>query len=67
MTATAPDTDRLRELEADTRQAWMAYSERLRQLTGEEYERAESESWIELQTELQRLEREREGLLADFA
>jgi hypothetical protein len=67
MTATAPDTDRLRELEADTRQAWSAYSERLRELTGEEYERAESESWIELQNELQRLEREREALTADPA
>jgi len=67
MTATAPDTDRLRELEADTRQAWTAYSDRLRELTGEEYERVESESWIELQTELQRLEREREGLTADPA
>jgi cell division septum initiation protein DivIVA len=67
MTATAPDTDRLRELEADTRQAWSAYSERLRELTGEEYERAESESWIELQNELQRLEREREALSADPA
>ncbi len=67
MTATAPDTDRLRELEADTRQAWSAYSERLRELTGEEYERAESESWIELQNELQRLEREREALTAEPA
>jgi cell division septum initiation protein DivIVA len=67
MTATAPDTDRLRELEADTRQAWSAYSERLRELTGEEYERAESESWIELQNELQRLEREREALTVDPA
>ena len=67
MTATAPDTDRLRELEADTRQAWTAYSDRLRELTGEEYERVESESWIELQNELQRLEREREQLMADPA
>ena len=64
MTATAPDTDRLRELEADTRQAWTAYNDRLRELTGEEYERVESESWIELQNELQRLEREREALMA---
>lgn len=62
MTATAPDTDRLRELEADTRQAWSDYSERLRELTGDEYERAESESWDELQSELRRLEREREEL-----
>lgn len=67
MTATAPDTDRLRELEADTRQAWSAYSDRLRELTGEEYERAEPDSWIELQNELQRLDREREALTADPA
>lgn len=64
MTATAPDTDRLRELEADLRQAWSDYSDRLRALSGEEYEQAESESWTELQNELQRLEREREELTA---
>jgi hypothetical protein len=67
MTATAPDTDRLRELEADTRQAWTAYNDRVRELSGEEYERVESESWIELQSELQRLEREREALTAEPA
>jgi len=67
MTATAPDTERLRELEADTRQAWSTYSDRLRELTGDEYEQVESESWTELQTELQRLEREREELTADAA
>jgi hypothetical protein len=67
MTATAPDTERLRELEADTRQAWSAYSDRLRELTGEEYEKVESESWTELQAELQRLEREREELTAGAA
>lgn len=62
MTITAPDQDRLLELEADTRQAWSAYSDRLRDLTGDEYERVESESWTELQTELRRLERERDEL-----
>jgi hypothetical protein len=67
MTATAPDTERLRELEADTRQAWSAYSDRLRELTGEEYEKVESESWTELQAELQRLEHEREELTAGAA
>lgn len=64
MTASAPDTDRLRELEADERHAWTAYSDRLRELTGDEYEQAESESWTELQNELARLEREREELTA---
>jgi hypothetical protein len=67
MTATAPDKERLQELEADTRLAWSTYSERLRELTGDEYERVESESWMELQAELQRLEREREELMAGAA
>jgi hypothetical protein len=67
MTATAPDTERLQELEADTRLAWSTYSERLRELSGDEYERVESESWTELQAELQRLDREREDLTAGAA
>jgi hypothetical protein len=67
MTATAPDKERLQELEADTRLAWSTYSDRLRELTGDEYERVESESWTELQAELQRLEREREELMAGAA
>jgi hypothetical protein len=67
MTATAPDKERLQELEADTRLAWSTYSERLRELMGDEYERVESESWMELQAELQRLEREREELMAGAA
>ena len=67
MTATAPDTERLQELEADTRLAWSTYSDRVRELTGDEYERVESESWMELQAELQRLEREREELMAGAA
>jgi hypothetical protein len=67
MTATAPDTERLQELEADARQAWSLYSDRLRDLTGDEYERVEPESWTELQAELQRLEREREVLMAGAA
>jgi hypothetical protein len=67
MTAIAPDTDRLRELEADTRQAWSTYSDRLRELTGAEYERVESESWTELQGELHRLEQEREELIPPAA
>jgi hypothetical protein len=43
------------------------YNERLRALTGEEYERVESESWTELQTELRRIEQERETLTASAA
>ncbi len=62
MTAIAPDGDKLRELDNDTRRAWNAYSECLRELTGEEYERAEHESWDTLQGELRRLERRRQTL-----
>lgn len=62
MTTIAHDADKLRELEADTRHAWSAYSERLRELSGEEYELAEGESWAELQSELERLERRRRTL-----
>ena len=67
MTATAPDTERLQELEADTRLAWSTYSDSLRELSGDEYEQVESESWTELQAELRRLEREREELMAGAA
>jgi hypothetical protein len=62
MTAVLPDTQQLLELEADTRQAWSAYSGGLRELAGAEYERAEGESWAELQTELSRLELRRRSL-----
>jgi uncharacterized membrane-anchored protein YhcB (DUF1043 family) len=60
MTSTIPEAEILRELEEDTRQAWEHYQEGLRELTGDEYERAEAESWEQLQSELQRLERRRE-------
>ena len=62
MTTTAPDLDKLRELDEGTRRAWMAYNERLRDLAGDEYERIESDSWTELQRELRRLERRRASL-----
>jgi hypothetical protein len=60
--AIAPDGDRLRECDEDTRRAWADYSERLRDLTGDEYERAERESWAKLQGELRRVERRRRSL-----
>jgi hypothetical protein len=41
----------------------MAYTERLRDLAGDEYELAESDSWSELQLELEQLERQRASLL----
>jgi hypothetical protein len=56
VTTIAHDPDKLRELDAGTRRAWRTYTERLRELSGEEYELAESESWAELQSELRRLE-----------
>jgi hypothetical protein len=62
LTAIASNTDKLQELDQDTRRAWKTYRERLRELTGEEYELAERESWAELQSELRRLERRRRSL-----
>ena len=67
MTTTAPDLEKLRELDDGTRRAWMAYSERLRDLAGEEYERVEHDSWSELQSELERLERQRASLTQSSA
>ena len=64
MTPVAPDIDQLQELEAETRQAWTVYSERLRELSGDDYERVETECWEELQMELRRLDSEREALAA---
>lgn len=62
MTATVQDDDKLRELNDGERQAWQAYSLQLRDLSGEEYERVESESWAELQRQLRQLERRRRTL-----
>ncbi len=61
MTSIAPE-DALRELEEDTRQAWVHYSRTLRELSGAEYERVETESWEELQSELRRVDERREQL-----
>ncbi len=62
MTAIAPDAEELRQLDAGTRRAWRAYSERLRGLRGDAYERTEQEAWAELQGELRRLDRRRQSL-----
>jgi hypothetical protein len=62
MAPVVPEAELLQELDAETRLAWSAYIERVRELTGEEYERIEPESWNELQTELRRLDGERESL-----
>lgn len=63
MTTIAADEERLRELDADMSRAWVEYSERLRDLTGVQYEQAEHESWEQLQAELRELERERAELV----
>jgi cell division septum initiation protein DivIVA len=62
VTTTVSDTEKLRELDEWTRRAWIAYNERLRDLAGDEYEQAESDSWSELQQELDRLQRRRASL-----
>ena len=62
MTATAPDTEQLNELNADTKRAWQAYSTQTRDLAGDAYEKAERDSWAELQRKLRQLERRREAL-----
>jgi hypothetical protein len=62
MTAVAHNAERARELDADTRRAWSRYTERLRDLTGDEYEQAEQDSWSKLQSELRTLERRRRTL-----
>jgi hypothetical protein len=55
-------TDKLRELDDGERRAWTTYRDRIRELTGDEYERAEHESWEELQRELRGLEQRRRSL-----
>jgi len=62
VTSIAPDTEQLRKLDAGTREAWSVYNERLRELTGAEYERIEPESWDELQSELRKIEISRESI-----
>lgn len=62
MTTGATPTDNLQELDERTWRAWKTYSDTIQSLTGEDYERAELESWGVLQKELRRLERNRPGL-----
>ena len=66
MTSIAPE-ETLRELDEDTRQAWVHYSDRLRELSGTEYERVESESWDELQDELKRVDERRASVTGPAA
>jgi hypothetical protein len=62
VTTTAQRNDRLRELDDDTRRAWDEYVEALRELSGDEYELAEHNSWERLQQELEGVERRRASL-----
>jgi hypothetical protein len=66
MTTIAPDK-RVRELDEETRRAWNLYRERLTELSGDDYEMAERESWAVLQNELRRLERRRRLLTVPTA
>ena len=50
MTITVPQKDQA--LEERTREAWQRYADRVRDLSGAEYEQAERESWDELQADL---------------
>ncbi len=59
MTTIAPDTEKLRELDDDTRRAWNEYYDNVQELIGQEYEQVEAESWDALQDELLRIERRR--------
>ena len=67
MTTIAIDAERLRELDAGEQEAWKAYRDSLRDLSGDEYERVEAESWDELQRELRRLARRRKTLISKSA
>ncbi len=62
MSTIAYRSDKLRELDDDERRAWTTYHDQIRELTGEEYERTEDESWETLQRELRGLERRRRSL-----
>jgi hypothetical protein len=55
----APDTEKLRELDEEERRAWNEYYDNIQDLTGEQYEQVELESWDALQGELRRIERRR--------
>lgn len=62
MSTTACSAEQLQELEDRERQAWSDYSDRIRELTGDEYELAEHESWERLQRELRSVEKRRSSL-----
>jgi hypothetical protein len=67
VTTIAIDAERLCELDAGEQEAWKAYRDSLRDLSGDEYDRVEAQSWDELQRELRRLARRRKTLISKSA
>lgn len=65
MPATAPDAEKLRELDEDMRRAWAEYVDGLRELSGAAYDTAEDESWERLQAQLNQLDDQRRQLADD--
>jgi hypothetical protein len=65
MTTAAPRPDHAlteQELDERTLDAWTAYRESLRELTGSDYDEAEHTSWERLQGELRELDEQRAEL-----
>jgi hypothetical protein len=56
MTTAAPRPATLEELDERTQVAWAEYRDRLRDLSGREYDEAETRSWERLQRELRDIE-----------
>lgn len=56
------DQAQLADIDERTRQAWVAYTDTLRDLQGKDYEDAEDESWERLQKTLRQLDGERQLL-----
>jgi hypothetical protein len=63
MNASAIHAEKLARLDAETRNAWETYRERIQALEGDEYDSVEDESWVELQERLRRVERRRRVLI----
>lgn len=59
--------ERLEHLDAQAAGEWVAYTDRLRGLAGQEYEIAEAEAWDELQRRLADVDAERSDLIAAVA
>jgi len=59
VTTMAPDNEKQRELDDQMRRAWNEYYENVQDLTGNEYEQVELDSWDTLQGELGRIDRSR--------